>query len=245
MLQDDFKLPNYKLNDGQMSPNGEWKLIYDGYGEVFTGPIPKGIGTRTGNCMHLRPQKNDRATSACLLMSTAKFKNFDLTLYMNTLQQLKTNPENWEVGWIMFRYNAGPLPNGQRDKHHHYQTHVNKNGIVEIGKKDFELIPNGLKTPDGVRHENTPQEQQQFLTTKNKIDFKLKQWYKIRLKMEDFNIRLWIDDKQIYDITDDGSIGSDRWNRPLGYKPSSYMTEGSVALYTEDAYVLFDNIVVK
>ena len=236
MLQDDFAPPNYKLDDGQISPNKLWKLIYDGHGSVFTGPIPKGLG-RTGNCLHMKPQVNNTATSACLILSQQKFKDFTAEFYMNTLQQLKSKPENWEVGWFMFRYNAGPLPNGQRDKHHHYQCHINRNGVVEIGKKDFSLYDGGLITPDGVKHAGT-QERQQFLTTKATVPFVLKKWYKIKLQMTGFNIKLWIDDKQIYDIVDDGKIGSDTWNRPLGYKPSPYMEEGSFGFYVEDAYLL-------
>ncbi len=41
------------------------------------------------------PQKNDAGTSAVLVLSLAKARDFDLTINATTVRQLKTTPEKW------------------------------------------------------------------------------------------------------------------------------------------------------
>jgi hypothetical protein len=41
------------------------------------------------------PQKNDGGTSAVLILSSVKARDFDLTINATTVRQLKTSPEPW------------------------------------------------------------------------------------------------------------------------------------------------------
>ena len=255
LLQDYFTDQNYTLKDGQISPNKLWKSMYNGYGVIGVRNISLPSSTRSsleiGKVMYMAPRQvtSPNNTSACLLLSQQTFKDFEANFYMRTLSHTRKNtkPKNWETAWFMFRY-TDLLPNGKtEDKHHHYYFYIAKNGMIEIGKKDYVVFPNGLITPDGVKHEGVDQEQQQYLTTEPKVTFRLKKWFKIKLICKGSNIKLWVDDVLKADITDDGKIGEDQLTRkkPIGYPASDIMLSGKIGLYCEDSAVEFDNISVK
>ena len=138
LLQDDFSSGNYVLKDGQISPNKLWKSFYNGYGTI---ELKNGLMN-----MQPRPVTSKDKTSACLLMTEKTFTDFELTCNMKTVSHTRQGipAKNWETAWIFFRY-TDKLPNGQPDKHHHYYFYIAKNGMLEIGKKDYVKIPNGLR----------------------------------------------------------------------------------------------------
>jgi 3-keto-disaccharide hydrolase len=128
---DNFKGTPYAFTkDGQTSPNGKWVIVYG---------IPKpGAGCVQGGCMGAnygyfyeepmtvvgpRP-----ASHSSLAVSTRLFSDFQMTLQMNTVKQLRQGypPYPWEVGWILFHY---------RDSFHHYGFNLRPNGW-ELMKKD-------------------------------------------------------------------------------------------------------------
>ena len=126
-MKDDFGSGLESIKGGQISRNGLWKCIYNGYGNVgvIKTPEPKVVGNGT-YCLSLRPQINNEYTSACLVLSQEEFEDIDSTFYMRTFAQTKAKPNNWETAWFMFRY---------KDNTHHYYFYIGKTGILEIGKK--------------------------------------------------------------------------------------------------------------
>ena len=234
-MKDDFGSGIYSLKGGQLSPNGLWKCIYTGYGNVgvIKTPEPKIAGN--GNyCLSLRPKVNNEFTSACLVLSQEEFEDIDATFYMRTYAQTKAKPENWETAWFMFRY---------KDNTHHYYFYIGKTGILEIGKKDYVKVgTNQVKTPDGTITTVDNQDRQAFLFTKDIGDLVLKKWYKIRLVVKGYNIKIYIDDTLQADITDNGKIG--KWlGKPITF--NSTLNKGKVGFYVEDAEGHYDNIRVN
>lgn len=235
----------YTLKDDQISPNKLWKCVYASYGRVCVTNISTPTNGRTGKCLSMKP-KAVQDTASCLVLSQEKFKDFDMTFYMRTVAFNRLKPNSWETAWVMFRYTDDKLPSGEEDLHHHYYMYIGTNGQVEIGKKDYELYNGGLITPDGIKVPGD-QEHQQYLFTDAKVKFAEKKWFKVRVICKDRNIKLYIDDKLIADITDDGKIGMDEatGKRPLGYMASEKMLSGKVGFYCEDSAVEFGDIEVK
>ncbi len=235
-FQDDFGSGNYTLNGGQISPNKLWKCIYTGFGTVGVQLLQNPTNGRTGSCMSIRPQVNQSGTSACLVLSEPQFGDFDTEFYMRTFASTRSSPRNWETAWFMFRYT---------DNTHHYYFYIGRNGNVEIGKKDYVKVgTNQIKTPDGKVTTVNNQDQQVFLKTDGKVVFTLQKWYKIRLIVKGYNIKLYIDDKLIADITDNGTTGS--WlGQKVNFKPSTTMLKGKLGMYGEDSNDEYDNIIVN
>lgn len=231
-MQDDFGSGSYILKDGQISPNKRWKCVYAGYGEVGVHNMYKPTNGRSGSCLYMRPQVNNQFTSSCLLLSEQSFGDFDTTFYLRTIEQTKTAPNNWETAWFMFRYT---------DSTHHYYMYIGKNGTIEVGKKDYELVEGGIKTPDG-KIVIGGQDQQVFLNTDAKVDlFEFKKWYKVRLYVNGKRIKIWVDGAEKVDIVDDGKTGN--WlGKPITFTPSVKMSRGKIGPYVEDAYMELDNI---
>lgn len=239
MFFDDFGSSDYILTDGQVSPNGKWKCMYNGYGTVKAGPItpPKnnsGLGTGN-NCMTLQPQVNLGGTSAAFVLGQPCFHDFDATFFMRTYSQNRTpTPNAWETAWFMFRYT---------DDTHHYYCMLKSNGGFELGKKDYEKVgTTQVRTPDGQLY-TMSQDQQQFLFTSEGHSFSLQTWYKFRVKAVYQRIQVWINDALMCDITDNGTIGYDGITGGVA-QWSSTMTNGKLGFYVEDCKGEFDNIIV-
>ena len=62
-MKDDFGSGLESIKGGQISRNGLWKCIYNGYGNVgvIKTPEPKVVGNGT-YCLSLRPQINNNVT---------------------------------------------------------------------------------------------------------------------------------------------------------------------------------------
>jgi hypothetical protein len=243
-MNDDFGSGTYTLTDGQVSPNGKWKCIYNGFGTVGCAAIsnPKNntsLGTGT-YCMVLQPQVNQGGTSAALVLSEESFNDFDATFYMRTFSQNRTpTPNSWETAWFMFRFT---------DDTHHYYCMLKSNGGFEIGKKDYIKIgTNKVQTPNGVLHTVTNQDQQQFIFTSENNNFALQTWYKFRVVATGNNIKVYINDVLKADVTDNGTIGTDGITNtnPIGWGASCQLMYGRLGFYVEDCKGEFDNIVVQ
>jgi hypothetical protein len=98
------------------------------------------------------------------------------------------------------------------DSYHHYYFVVKENGI-ELGKKD----------------NNRQAEEQVFLHTAKSPKLELGEWSNWKIKMEGEHIQVYLNGDKVADYTDDDM--SDTLSKP-----------GAVGLYTEDAYVQFDNV---
>jgi hypothetical protein len=236
LFSEDFGSTPYTLKDGQVSPNGKIKCVYNGYGFVKVDKITDPKNGRDGSCLHFKPQVNNQSTSACLVSVEKEFTDFDETFYMRTVEQTKTNPENWETGWFMWGYT---------DNTHHYYCAIKKNGGIEVGKKDYVKIgTNQIKTPDGKITNVSNQDQQVFLNTSASVSFGLNKWFKIRLIVKGISIKIYVDNILKVNILDDGKTGS--WlGKPVTFQRSAQMAKGKTCFYGEDAYVQVDNVVVN
>ncbi len=103
------------------------------------------------------------------------------------------------------------------DKFHHYSLLFKPNGI-ELGKKDCDSCTNHV---DG----------QQFLETNSTPTLKLNTWNNVKINMDGNRIQVFIN----------GNLEIDYIDTDM----SPEMASGSVAMYSEDAYVLYNNMDVS
>jgi hypothetical protein len=113
---------------------------------------------------------------------------------------------------------------------HHYYGLIQRNGGLEVGKKDF---------PEVI-------EQQVFLLTTGDTSpsFSLGQWYNIKIRMVGYSIKIWIDGVLRCDIIDEPGEGNLN-GQPYMEPPSADMLHGHFCFYSEDAQVHYDNFVIR
>lgn len=221
MLIDYFDLGKSVLNDGDVTPR--WKCEYTGFGSV-----------QINKKLILQPQVNEEGTSAAFVLTQDAFHDFDISFDMRTVSQNRSSPNAWEVAWFMFRFT---------DDTHHYYTMLKSNGGFELGKKDYYKVDSDkVRTPDGTLYTKS-QDQQQYLFTSEGHSFSFNTWYHFRVKTSYRNIKVWIDNVLMCDITDDGTIGFDSITEGNA-QWSSVMTNGRLGFYVEDCKGEFDNVVV-
>ncbi len=129
-----------------------------------------------------------------MVTTQSKFSNFTLSVDVRTDTQLRQNsrPNQWEVGWILFRYT---------DTFHYYWFSLKPNG-VELGKKDCNFCTN-------------PADGQDILYTGPLPSLKIGQWSQWNIEVIKNHIKISIDGNKIIDFVDSkmserldsGSIG--------------------------------------
>ena len=103
------------------------------------------------------------------------------------------------------------------DDHHHYYFLVKPNGI-EFGKKDCNICKDPV---DG---------DQVYLVTKTFPTLKMNTWNKVQIDMIGNNIKVYWNGNLVINYTDKTM--------------SPKLASGKVAMYSEDAFVLYDNMYV-
>ena len=103
------------------------------------------------------------------------------------------------------------------DRFHHYSLLFKPNGI-ELGKKDCDGCTN-------------PVDGQQFLETKSTLKMNLNTWNNVKIDMVGDHIKVYVNGNLVIDYTDT--------------EMSPEMASGSIAMYSEDAYVLYNNMDVS
>lgn len=103
------------------------------------------------------------------------------------------------------------------DKFHYYWFLIRSDGI-ELGKKDCDTCSNSV-------------EGQQFLFTKDYPTLQLDKWTHWKIIMNGNHIQIFADGTQVVNYTDDDM--------------NPQISAGAIAMYTEDAYVRFDNMNIK
>ena len=103
------------------------------------------------------------------------------------------------------------------DRFHHYSLLLKPNGI-ELGKKDCDTCTN-------------PVDGQQFLKTKSTPKMTLNTWNHVTVDMVGNHIKVYINGNLEIDYIDT--------------RMSPKLASGSVVMYTEDAYVLYNNMDVS
>jgi len=107
------------------------------------------------------------------------WKDYVYNVKMKTVKQLRpSNPNPWEVGWILFRY---------QDAQHFYYFIPKINGI-ELGK-----FINGAQT---------------FLYTNDNPKLSLNNWNSYKISVDGSNIKIYTNGSKIIDYTDSSPISS-------------------------------------
>jgi len=204
-LIDNFK-SDYTLNEGQTSPNGKWKNVYNGFGSS---------GVEVSEASHvffLKPgiSNSTDETEAGLVRSTDTYCNFVVDFDIKTVNQLRQNsdPNTWEAGWFFFRYT---------DTFHYYWFLIGSD-VAELGKKDCSTCTNSV---DG----------QKYLVTKDSPNLHLNKWSHWKVSAIGNHIQVWVDGTKVIDYIDKTM--------------SPKLAAGNIAMYSEDAYVRYDNMHVK
>jgi hypothetical protein len=210
-LYDDFEDGNYTLSDGHISPNGKWKIRYTGYGSAgVEGSIKNNYFFEQP-----KPPTQHNETRASLVTTTKGYSDFQMTLNMRTLNQLRQNgpPNPWETAWIYWHYT---------DNYHYYALVLKTNGF-QIEKKD---------------NNNHDDSAEIYLVDQSHPKVKLGQWQTVTIRHEGSSTgtphtQVWVDGIKAADFIDS--------KIPNSYKMSS----GYMGLYNEDAKVNFDNIYIN
>jgi hypothetical protein len=206
-----------------LSPNGKFRLIYNGYnpdnhsiighaGVRVPSKVPPDNSPRVYFAYPYLAGYTGTGTNATLTLSEQDFTNFDMTFYMRTVRSLRTNPRNWETAWILFRFS---------DHFHHYFYEIKRDGGIDFGRKD---------NTGGI-------EEQTFFGTGSTM-FADGLWNKHRIKAVDNHFTIWINDVQKIDIIDNGTIGTRRQasGQPIAVQPpSAQMAKGKFGPYAEDS----------
>lgn len=161
-------------------------------------------------------------TSASLVTTeTSYYADFQAELSMRLVDQRKSTPNAWESPWILFRFNEN-----EGVYFHHYYLILKTDGTLELGRKD----------------NSTGREEQTFLSTSATYTYALNTWIKVKVQAVSNHIQVWINDVLKIDLVDDGSIGT-HVDAILGTipvePPSTFMYQGLVGMYNEDAEVEF------
>jgi F5/8 type C domain/Domain of Unknown Function (DUF1080) len=216
-VYDDFEGGStYTLTDGQISPNGKWKSLFAGFGTT------KVTQNQVGNkYLYLEPMTSTSPgeTHGSAVATSTSYKNFDLTVDVITIRQLRQNspPNNWETAWV--NWNA-------IDQFHSYGFTLKIQGF-QLEKKD---------------NNNQDDSAEIYLVTQNSPSVKLNTWQKWHIIVTGTEtgtprIQVWIDGTKFVDYLD---------NQPGIPRNSEVMKQGGpIVLYTEDAAVGFDNVKIK
>jgi hypothetical protein len=167
----------YTLKDGQISPNGKWKNVYNGFGS-------SGVEIADGShVFFLKPKTatSSSSTQAALVRSTGTYCNFVVDFDTKTVKQLRLNskPNTWEVGYFVFRYT---------DTYHYYAFLLKPNGI-ELEKKDCNTCTNSVQG-------------QHFLVTKDFPKLQLNKWMHWKVSAIGNHIQIWVDGTKVIDYID-------------------------------------------
>ncbi len=102
------------------------------------------------------------------------------------------------------------------DTFHYYWFLIRSDGF-ELGKKDCDTCTD-------------PVDGQKFLVTEDVPTLKLNKWQHWKIEAVNNHIKVWVDNKLIVDFIDKSM--------------SSKLFAGNIAMYAEDAYVQYDNMVL-
>jgi hypothetical protein len=214
---DNFQGGIYRLSDGQCSPNGKWKAVYAGYGSMG---VERATNTSsTSNYYFFEHPKTSiryNDTTASLVTTSKAFSDFQMTLDMKTVKQLRQNspPNPWETAWVFWHYT---------DEFHYYGLVLKTNGF-QIEKKD-----NNVRCDCEI-----------YLVDVSHPKAKLGQWQTITLRVTNSasgkpHIKVWVNGVKAADFVD----------KKIHQPNSPQLSSGYAGLYNEDSLVNFDNVKIN
>lgn len=196
---------------------GDWYVEFNGLGDIGA----QKIAGRHGRVLWEKPKASTSTgeTHASLVTSIQRFSNFTLTADVTTAQQLRTgSPANsWEVAWVVWDHHT---VSGQ---HRFYYFLLKPNGW-EFGKAD--------PTQADPYH-------QTFLVTDSTPNLTVGAWNRFKVTQRNGKISVWANGvKMVDNYQDVGTTDS------YGTQITPY-SAGSIGFYSEDAYIMVDNVIVK
>jgi 3-keto-disaccharide hydrolase len=204
---DNFVTPYTMITDGSVSPNLKWRDVYGGYGL-------KGV-TNGYFFEYPKTSTSPGETHATLTTSTASFRDFQMTMYMKTVKQLRQNslPNPWETAWIFWHYT---------DQFHNYALVLKTNGF-QIEKKD-----NNVRCDCEI-----------FLKTTSTPTVQIGQWQRLTLRVTNsaFNtphIQVWVN----------GVVAADFIDNSIGLPNAPQLQTGYMGMYDEDSITNFADVYV-
>lgn len=210
-LYDQFRIPYTFTQDGQTSPDGNWFNNFGGFGQK--GTIVQGSNGFFYEYPQISTMPDEHHTT--LTTSTSTFKDFTMTLFMKTVQQLRQNspPNTYETAWVFWHWT---------DNFHNYALVLKTNGF-QIEKKD-----NNVQCDCEI-----------FLQTLPLPTVHLGQWQKVKLKVSGSDtltprIQVWVDNVLVTDFIDNS----------IGQPNSAILSTGHMGLYDEDSLVNFDDVFI-
>jgi Domain of Unknown Function (DUF1080) len=213
-LYDNFEGLPYTITDNQTSPNGKWFNKYNGFGATGTVNVTPTTTTDTDNNNTIFYAKPKTSTSP---NETHAALTLTTQIYEDVEMQLKVKTNE------QLRQNSTPNPwevawimwRFQDDWHHYY--FIFKPNGVELGKKQNE----------------DQAEEQIFLYTSDEPQLKINEWNTWHIKMSGNHIEIWL------------KMADGSWQSVVDYHDKTPIVgPGNIGLYTEDAYVLFDNVYI-
>lgn len=152
------------------SPGLSWSTVFDGFGWVRSG-------ASAVVAMAPMPSTRPSETHAGLVRSKSAHTDFDLSMQMRTVRQLRSGspPNPWEVAWAVWNY---------ADNEHFSYLILKPNGW-ELGKAD-PAYPGA----------------QRFLAT-GETPFPIGPAYLVRIRQEGNVVTLWADGRQLVSFRDD------------------------------------------
>lgn len=199
LLAEDFESYVSGTTWGDTTTHGNWFVNFAGGGSVSI----RDDQTRVLELLPALPT-DAGATHAALVTSNDSFGDFDVSIRIRTVEQLRTPTGNpWEVAWILWHFT---------DNNHFYSLLLKTNGW-EFGK---EVLNDG-----GVQD-------QLFLATGTTPTFNVQDWTQVEIS-------------QVGALT---TVKAGGIELTSFVDSSSPYLSGKLGLYTEDARVHFDDIVV-
>lgn len=199
------------------STQGQWYVQYNGYGSV-------GKALDGTSVVSLSPKAStspDETHAAMVTSSNSLSGDIDLTARIHTVQQLRTGsaPNAWETGWLVWNYGG--------DEHFYYLI-LKPNGW-ELGKSDNSRLDPAGPVCTWPSYVNCLYPgAQRYLATGSSPTFAVGSWHVARVVQVGSTIKAYGDGLLLGTVTDS----------------SNTYTSGKLGLYTEDARVSFDDILV-
>lgn len=215
LLADGFEALPLGLGWLDGSLHGSWLSDYNGYGS-------NGIETDGTKVLSMSPKASTTPgeTHGALVTSVASFGDIDLTLRMKTVRQLRSpSPNPWETAWVVWNY--------EREGRFTYLA-LKPNGW-ELGKSDNSPLDPAGPTCTWPSYENCKYPgAQRFLATGSSPTFPVGPWHTVRVRQVGNAVDLWANGAVLTRFVDGENV----------YR------SGKVGLYTEDAHVRFDDLLV-
>lgn len=170
MLEEDFSSYDQDICFLDGVSFGPWRQVFGGYGCVSVADVD-GVA-----CLSLKPMAaQGEDTHAALVVGPVYSERLELGVGMRTAQQLRTEPNPWEVAWVVWGYT---------DPDHFIYFMLKPTG-VELGLRD----------PSGNGG-------QVFIDTYPSPILIVGKRYDVRVAHEGEQVRVWLGDELVIDKAD-------------------------------------------